>query len=107
MNNYDLINDMQVLTQIPLNTINKLVDIAIKDVAQIILTSSKEENGISAIDIGIGDLKYQFVDDNIVFSFEPTEYLVDLISNKKTTILEDSISEKLKNKVLSTYKELM
>ena len=106
MNTYSLVNDVQSLTQIPLNTLNKLVDVSSKDIAQIIHNSVNNTEEIFTIDIGFGNLSYQFVDDDIVFSFTPSDYLVELIMLNKN-VVEDSISERLKNKILSTYKELM
>lgn len=106
MTSYDLIADVQALTQIPLNTLLKLVDISTKDIAQIINLSDKNNEDIYTINIGIGNLHYQFIDDELIFSFEPCSDLVDYITNNKTSIT-NAVSEKLKNKILATYKELM
>lgn len=106
MKSYNLIEDVQALTQIPLNTLMKLIDISTKDIAQIINLSKNNSEDINIINIGIGNLNYQFVDDELIFSFEPTSELTSYIVNNNMPVTE-AVSERLKNKVMATYKELM
>ena len=88
------------------NTIVKLADIAIKDVAHIINMRDKDDIDYHTIDIGIGELKYQFIDDELIFSFDPNDELIDYIISGNSPVII-SVEETLKKKILSTYKELI
>lgn len=106
MTDYNLIDDLHLFTQIPLNILKKLVDIATKNIAQIIVLSDNSYGQIHTIDIGIGNLNYQIIDEDLIFSFEPSSTMVKYITNKELAVV-DSVENRLKNKIISTYKELM
>ena len=106
-NDFILLNELSTLTQIPINLLNKLNNIAILSLAQHI-KMSEHNNSIYNVDIGIGNIKYQFTDegDGLEFSFEPSSNLIDKITDSSLPLTE-AIELRLKEKIIAAYKDLM
>lgn len=107
---YNLLDDLSLLSTIPVKIINNLTKtcqtILVEDIVENIYT----EDTICEIDIGIGVLYVKYLDDNFSYIFKPSEdfnkELQECVKNNKKP-LKELVSEKLSNNILKTYKELI
>lgn len=106
----ELIKDVATLTTIPEKNLNKLVTIAEYCINEIIEEDLLKLNNVSEINIGIGELYIQYIDNELKFKFIPSAKLkgeiIDTIKNKQSS-LEIALEEKLVSKITSIYKDMI
>lgn len=102
--NISLIDDISTLTRVDVKLLQKLSNVG-RD-AFLHQLMEMENQQTKQIDIGIGIISVQREDDELIFNFEPAQYIYDHIFDIKSP-LEVQIEDKFTKKILSTYKELM
>ena len=113
MENNRLIEDISVLTQIPVYILEKISDVAIKNICHQVYTEHiiSEKNIINVdLEIGILSLEVNTLDGTIEYTFIPSKQLEkDLIETmrEKKSVLTEAISSNLNKKVLNLYRELL
>ena len=108
-----LINSISTLTQIPTYILERISDVAIKEICHEVYTDYilNEKDKIT-LDIGIGIL-YLNIDSTegtITYSFKPSRQMEkDLIHTLrgKESILVGAVETNLNKKILNLYKELI
>lgn len=100
----DLIEDVSTLTQINEKLLSKLSDVTQE--AFLYHLQDLEENEIQNIDIGFGTITVQRLNEELIFNFDPSNYIKNHIFDSKC-LLEKRVEDKLTKKILATYKELM
>lgn len=101
---YKLIDDVSALTQVNIKILQKIADSAQESF--LYQLQDMKEDEVKEVDIGIGIITVQRIENELIFNFNPSEYIYNHIYDKKST-LESRIEDKLAKKILSTYKELM
>ena len=105
---YDLIDDLQKFTSIPLTQLRGLKDKSELDISHCIAESYKTGESC-AIDLGIGVLAVDYDDGDALFKFIPSATLQDRIvrsiENDKSD-LQLAIESSCTQKMLKVYKEL-
>lgn len=102
--NYSLIEDVSSLTRVDVNLINKLISVANWSFTNTLQQLENDE--IASFDIGIGIIQAQKIDDEIIFNFQPSDFVKDNIY-QDLPILELKSEEKFVKKILATYKDLL
>lgn len=107
---YDLIQNLCSLTQIKYSVFNKLVQISESCICDHILSSIESDEDIIALDIGIGNIYFNIINDEIEYKFIPSKKLEKKIlktieTNESPLVTE--LENKLNKKIINTYKELL
>ena len=105
----DLLDDLSKLTGIKQFNLKKLCVLAELDIANSIYELMHESNNMS-IDLGIGILSIYLQDDDIIYNFEPSNNLKKLVNetvSNNESHLTKIIENKLDDKVLRTYKDIL
>ncbi len=107
----NLLKDMSTITTINERDLSKLLDVAVGCINETIyedLVVSKKD--ISEVDIGLGTLNVQVLDNRLLFKFIPCAKLSDAIlstvkneTNDLVTTLEKSVVERITH----TYKDII
>lgn len=105
---YDLIEDVEVLSNVKRYNIDKLIDLAIYSISHDIIESIKKKEISNTIDIGIGYLYFEAKDNIISYKFIPSDKLEKTIINsyKGIDLLDKKLDENLGKRITNTYKEL-
>lgn len=107
---YNLIKDLNFLTTIPENTLNKIKDISIYSICNDIEESTLEKDSIVEIDLGIGDLIVGLDEKGIKYKFIPSKKMEENIQNtflQKKNPLTINIEKSLIKKLTNIYKDLI
>ena len=113
MKNISLVKDIENLTQIPSNILEKISALAEKDICNIVYEEYvTSDRTLMSIDIGIGYiiLDLESEDGYIQYTFEPSSKLEKMLIktiNEKESPLVDDIEKSLTRRVVSLYKELV
>jgi len=105
-----IIEDLSVLTSIPIATLNKMASLSSDIISHSVMESLYRGENVAEIDIGIGILYIKYEGDSVKYRFTPssqTEKKVASTVISKRSTLTDRVEESLKNKVEKTYKELL
>lgn len=106
----NLNNELSILTQIPINVLDKLSNISKKCILHNIHQSCLEDKDCLEIDIGYGNIIMYISDENIVYRFVPSKdfekSIINTIDSQEDPLILD-IEQSLKKKVLNVYKELI
>ena len=104
-----LISNLSVLTTIPENYLDKLVDKSIWSICDAVEVMLEERESDISIDIGIGTLKIKNADDSIGYYFIPSKELEDAVRStaiEKKNLLKLTLERNLVNKIIHTYKDI-
>lgn len=105
-----LIDDLSILTTIPNKALNKLVTKSYYCINEAVIDTLLEDKNVVEIDIGLGTLYIQILDNSIKYKFIPS---ADLEKNVKNTVvnnknnLQNVLENNLVNKIVNTYKDLL
>lgn len=106
----DIIEDVSLLTTINKRNLNKLIDVAQYCINEAIEESLIESKTTSDINIGIGELHIQFLNNELKFKFIPSaklrEGIIDTIKGKQNS-LELVLEHNLVDKITNVYKEII
>ena len=105
-----VLEDLNVLTTIPLTALQALKDKGIDCIAHSVLENVLSKNPLTELDIGIGILYIKLEDDSIKYRFIPSKKLEDTVASTILTKQSPVISRvetALKEKVESTYKNFL
>lgn len=100
----NLIKDVSDLTRVDINLLNKFVSVANWSFVNSLQQLQDEE--IASFDIGIGKINAQKISDELIFNFEPNEYVKNNIY-QELPVLEFKSEDRLVKKIISTYKDLL
>ena len=107
---YNLIKDIATITLIKFPIFSKLINVSEVCICDYVNTSQIKGSDIIEVDIGIGTLFINIANDEILYKFVPSKKLekklVKTIVDGKSPII-DKVENKLNNKILNTYKELL
>lgn len=107
---FNIIKDLKSLTNISESILNKLTDISSWIICNNIEENIRDSNDFLELDIGIGVLIINTVEDNIKYKFIPSKQLEngvrDTLCNHKNP-LTLNLEQSLAKKITSVYKELM
>lgn len=105
-----LIKKISDLTTIEEEALLKIDDCVTLIHSQDILTQLLESKDILEIDLLEGKLLLQLIDDSVKYKFIPSEdfnkMVVDTILNKKSELVI-KVTDKLKNQLINTYKDIL
>lgn len=106
----NLIEDVSTLTTINKRNLNKLIEVASYCINETIEEDLLDGSNVSDIDIGIGELHIQYVDNELKFKFIPSaklrEEIIDTIKGKHNN-LELVLDKNLVDKITNIYKEII
>ena len=106
----NIIEDVATLTTINKKNLNKLVEVALYCINEAIEESLLDQKTVTDLDIGIGELHIQFVDNELKFKFIPNAKLregaIDTIKGKQNN-LELILEQNLVDKITNIYKEII
>ena len=78
MKEYNIIEDISKLTHIKQFNLRKIASLYELDIANCIYESISDDSEFK-LDIGIGYLTISLLDDSIIYKFEPSKKLIDVI----------------------------
>lgn len=105
-----LLKDISPLTNIKDKIINKMSNISELCICDYINELDMIDEDVLNIDIGIGIISMLIVDDEIQYSFSPSESLEKMIIKTiedKESPLVNKLEVNLENKINSTYKDIV
>lgn len=107
---YNLIQNLESLTQIKSSVISKLTHISESCICDYILQSAENDEDIVTVYIGLGTLEINIVDDEIFYKFTPNKKfekkILRTLETEESPLVKE-IEAKLNKKILDTYKELL
>ncbi len=107
---YDLIKDLNTLTLIKSSILSRLENISENCICDYVLESTLKDDDIVPIDLGIGVLYINILDNEISYKFIPSKKLEKkLLKSRETgeSQLVLDIEDKLNQRIFNTYKELL
>lgn len=108
-NTTNIIDDLCKITTIPAASINRLVDISEKCICNCVYESQLNQELITDVNIGIGNLIISIEDNSLVYKFIPNSKfernLVTTIVNKKNPLTE-KVETTFINRIINTYKDM-
>lgn len=108
--NYDLINSLSSLTLVKSSILLKIADDSENCICDCILNTVEEDEDVTSINIGIGNLYVNITDDELTYKFVPSKKLEKKILKAIETgdsPLVAAVEDKLNQRILNTYKELL
>lgn len=105
-----ILEDLNILTTIPLTALQDLKDKGIDCIAHSVLENVLSKNPLTELDIGIGILYIKLEDDSIKYRFIPSKKLEDTVASTiltKQSPVVSRVETALKEKVESTYKNFL
>lgn len=107
---FNLLNDINTLTTIPLNALYKLTDKANWCICNSVEETFLNSSNIAEISIGaLGTLIIEVVEDTVEYRFIPSKKLdksvIDTIINKKSPLI-NQLDSTLASRLVNTYKDL-
>lgn len=107
---YSLIEDLAILTTIPISSLQKLVSKSIYCICNCVEENKLKNENLTEINLGIGCLYINVVNNNVEYKFVPNKKLEEAIRNtlvEGKNPLTDRLEESLVNKILHVYKNLI
>lgn len=102
--------DLSALTNIPVFTMNKLIDKSILCICHGVHEGIIEKNNPVEVDIGIGVMYINYEEDEIKYKFIPSKKLEESVAKTVSTNISPltaAAEEELKERVEATYKNLL
>lgn len=107
---YSLIEDLSTITTIPVASLQKLANKASFCICNCVEETSLKNKSLTEINIGIGTLIINVVDNNIQYKFVPNKKFEDSIRttliDKKNPLVEKA-EDALVKKILQVYKNIL
>ena len=110
MKKVNVLQDLSTLTTIPYSNLQKLFYRLGTVIAYNVQESTKLGEQISVLDIGFGTLNIKVTTDDVYYKFIPNSaFEQDIIKSVLDSDIKlvNDLEESLRNKVLTTYKDLM
>lgn len=107
---YSLIEDLASITTLPISSLQKLCSKSIFCICNCIEEDKLKNESLTEINIGIGNLQINNINNNIQYRFIPNKKFEEAI---RTTLIDgknpltDALEESLVNKILHAYKDLL
>lgn len=105
-----LLEDLATITTISQNALNILNDRALSCICHSVYEGILEKESLVKIDIGIGVLYIKCEDSDIKYKFIPSKKLEECVTetvSKKKSPLVYQVEDSLKNRIETTYKNLL
>ena len=106
----NILNDCEKLTNVKQNTLSKLCTCANYSIVDNVKEQYWLDNNIVDLDIGIGVLTIEIIDDSIKYHFRPSKELetglVDSI-NDNFNPLEEKLSKNIDRYIYKSYKDML
>lgn len=107
---YNLIEDLSLLTTIPVATLTKLNDKAEYLICNDVLETKTKEKDLTEINLGIGVLQIKIINDDIKYRFIPDKKLE--IALRKSLIhgenpMDATVESALVNRIINVYKSFL
>ena len=106
----NILKDISTLTTIPYATLTKLSDVLELCICHAVEESILKNGEVTSINVGIGTLNIKATEEEIKYKFIPSSKFEEHV--KQTVITKESplvakVEERLKDKVMNVYKELL
>lgn len=105
----DLLQDISTITTIGRYNLDNLTNKSISLISHSVEESLRNHNDITSIDIGIGILHIQHIENSIKYKFIPSKKLDDTVYNtykNRRSALAVDIDKALGERIQNTYKDL-
>lgn len=105
----NLLQDLNVLTNIPEKSLSKLVNVSINSICTGAWEALNSEEDVLSVDIGLGILYIKLVDEDFKYHFVPSDTFSKELKNSKTSQispLSPRLLGSLKTKFLEVYKDI-
>lgn len=107
----DIVQDLKALTFIDSKLLQKLIDATVYSINESVYETFKDDTStVTEVDIGIGTLCIQCVNDELKFKFMPSAKLRDsIVETIKTgqNNLELKLEQSCVDKITAMYKEIL
>ena len=106
----NLLEDLSIITTIPVDTFNKLSDKSILCISDEFYESILDKNELTDINIGIGRLLIKVEDDQIKYKFIPSANLQAVLKStylEKNSALKKEVDTSLVKKLTQIYKDIL
>lgn len=106
----DLIKDLSTLTTIPEKALQKLNNKSYYCINEAVLETLLAKKELVEINIGIGTLYIQLLDNSVKYKFIPSPEMEKNIKNtviNNQNSLQNVLESSLVNKIINTYKDLL
>lgn len=110
MNKAVLVEDLSKLTNIPIKSLNKVMDLICYCITDVVNDGAISGESSVEIDIGIGTLKIGRTENSVKYLFIPSAKLEEGVKNTiigRENALEVAVESSLQDKLVNTYKELV
>lgn len=110
MSNSNVIKELNILTTISENTLNKLLDKVYYIISDTIEESLLNNQDIAECDIGLGTLMIKLCGEEVKFKFIPNAKLQEIVKStivNKKNLLSATIEKTLVDRITNTYKDLL
>ena len=108
MKEYSLLKDVSTLTTIPITCLNQLSDRATYCICDCIEDTTLAGETVADIDLGIGNLQIQNIDNNVQYRFVPNSALEqgvkDTLINNKNPLVKLAENTFVR-RIIDTYKD--
>lgn len=108
--NYNLIKNISSITLIKSSILNKLVEISESCICDYALNTVEEDEDVFSIDIGIGTIYINILDNELQYKFVPDKKLekklIRTLDTKESPLVIEA-ENKLNQRIINTYKELL
>ena len=105
----NLLQDLSTLTTIGKYNLDDLSNKSIAIISNDVLESILDHEEVTCIDVGIGILYIQHIEDCIRYKFVPSKKMEEAVintCNSKKSVLTAEIDEALGQRIMNTYKDL-
>ena len=107
---FNLTEDISTLTTIPIWQLEKLIQLAKKDICQCLVETLQDGQTVFKIDLGIGELVLGRTEDTLSYKFIPDKQLESMLLDtldKGTSPLQGDLEVSNNLRMLRIYKELL
>ena len=106
----DIINDLSKLTKMSESSLKNLASLSMDCISFGVAEGLKSGNQECVVDIGIGTISILATNDCVKYKFIPSRPFMDAMESAikgEKTMLEKKLEEKLTQRILTAYKELL
>lgn len=106
---YNVVEDVAKLSSVKTSILNKMITVASGCICDYVSNIDILDDELVEIDIGLGTLSIQIIDDEIKYRFSPNNRfernILDTVNSGKSPLV-DMAEQSLEKKFFTTYKDL-